>query len=432
MFLLRVCLFFVVYFLGAHLVQGQFKNVKLDAFGPDSRACEPAIAVNPRNPNNIVASSVLDNIYYTFDGGQTWEKKKITSPFGVYGDPVLVADQKGDFYHFHLSDPTGEGWSNEKSLDQIVCHVSKDGGKTWDEGNAIGYNPPKDQDKPWATVDGKGNLYVAWTQFDKYNSSDANCQSLIMLSTSSNGKKWSDPIQLNQTPGDCLDDDATAEGAVPAISDDKKIYVAWANQNKIFLDRSFDGGEMWLTNDIAIQEQKAGWTQTIPGHDRCNGMPVLAVDRCTKSPRKGMLYLVWADQLNGEQDTDVLFSRSGNFGDNWTPPVKIQSNGSGKHQYMPSMTIDQSNGNIYILYYDRGAYDDLKTDVYLAGSKDGGVTFKSVKISETPFEPSESSFFGDYLSISAHKGVIAPVWTRMDDGKTSVWTTVIKEQEFFK
>lgn len=405
----------------------QFKNIKLDENSPTSRACEPAITINQRDPQNIVAASVLDNIYVTHDGGKTWTSRKVTSPMGVYGDPVLLSDTKGDLYYFHLSDPTGEGWRNPKSLDQIVCHVSGDGGDTWDEGHAIGYNPPKDQDKPWATVDGKGNLYVTWTQFDQYANPDPNCQSYILYSTSSNGRKWSDPVTISQTPGNCLDDDNTAEGAMPAVSDDKKIYVTWANQNKIFMDRSFDGGGMWLSNDLAIVAQPGGWAMDIPGHQRCNGMPVTVVDR-SKSPTKGSLYMVWADQRNGENDTDIWFARSHNFGDNWTSPQRINDDGVGKHQYMPWMAIDQTTGYLYILYYDRRAYDDLQTDVYLAYSTDGGNSFKNIKISEQPFTPDAAVFFGDYTNIAAHKGIIAPVWTRMDQGKTSVWTTIITQE----
>src|SRR5688572_29929155 len=220
----------------------QFKNIKLDEGSPTNRVCEPSVTINRKNPNNIVAASIMDNIYYTVDGGATWQTQKLTSPLGVYGDPVLVSDDKGNIYSFHLSDPTGEGWKNEKSLDQIICHISKDGGKTWEEGGPIGLNAPKDQDKPWATVDSKGNIWVAWTQFDKYNSEDENCQSNILISSSSNGKKWSKPFQISQTPGNCKDDDDTAEGAVPAIAADGKAFVAWSNKNKIFLDRSFNGG----------------------------------------------------------------------------------------------------------------------------------------------------------------------------------------------
>jgi hypothetical protein len=406
----------------------QFKNIMLDMATPENRVAEPSIAINPKDTKNIVAASILDNIYYSFDQGQTWSKTKLTSPYGVYGDPVLVADEKGTFYAFHLSDPTGEGWKNDKSLDHIVCHVSKDGGKTWDSGTSVGYNPPKDQDKPWATVDSKGNVLVTWTQFDKYNSEDPNCQSNIMFSSSSNGKKWSKPIVLSQVPGNCLDDDNTTEGAVPAVTADGKLFVAWANQNKIYMDRSLDGGGIWLTNDIAIADQPGGWDLMIPGHDRCNGMPVLMVDQ-SKGVFRGCLYIVWADQRNGEDNTDVWFMRSNNYGDNWSSPAKMGSDSSGRHQYLPWMTVDQVTGFIYIVYYDRGNYDDHQTDVYLAYSVDSGLSFKNVRISEKPFTPVDSKFFGDYTNISAHDGIITPVWARMDSGVTSVWTTIIKQDE---
>jgi hypothetical protein len=408
-------------------VCAQFKNIKLDEASEGNRVTEPSITINRRDTKNIVAASILDNIYYTFDGGLTWEKTKVKSAFGVYGDPVLVSDDKGTLYSFHLSDPTGEGWKNEKSMDQIICHVSKDGGKTWDEGNSVGYNPPKDQDKPWATVDAKGNVVVTWTQFDKYASTDTTCQSNIMLSTSASGKKWSKPIQLTQTPGNCMDDDNTAIGAVPAVAPDGKMFVAWANQKKIFLDRSFDGG-MWLTNDIKIADQPGGWDLKIPGHDRSNGMPVLMVDQ-SKGTYRGCLYLVWADQRNGEDNTDVWFMRSNNHGDNWSSPTRMGDDKENRHQYLPWMAVDQVTGYIYIVYYGRNDYDDNQTDVYLSYSVDSGANFKSVKISESPFTPVDTSFFGDYTNIAAHNGIITPVWARMDDGKTSIWTAVIKQDE---
>src|SRR5687768_11424679 len=90
--------------LSAVSVSAQFKNIKLDEQTEGDYVCEPSIAINPRDPLNIVAASVLNNIYFTKDGGKTWQKKKVESSFGVYGDPALIADSKGDFYFFHLSD----------------------------------------------------------------------------------------------------------------------------------------------------------------------------------------------------------------------------------------------------------------------------------------------------------------------------------------
>lgn len=426
-------LFFLFLILSANRLVGQFKNIMVDEqTGNHGFVCEPTIAINPRYPNNIVAGSVLNNVYYTKNGGETWQKGKLSSPFGVYGDPALISDSKGNFFYFHLSDPTdGKGGYDSEKMDRIVVQRSDDGGETWSPGESIGFNHPKDQDKEWPAVDTKGNLYVTWTQFDKYGDQDPDCFSNILFSMSKNGKKWSDPVQISQLPGNCIDDDSTAEGAVPAATFDGKVFVAWSNQGKIFLDRSFDGGNLWLTNDILVTEQKGGWDLNIPGHDRSNGMPVLMTDN-SKSKFRGSLYIVWADQSNGANDTDIWFTRSHNYGDNWSSPERINNDGKGKHQYLPWMATDQETGYIYIIYYDRRNYDDNQTDVYLAYSTDGGASFKNTVISEKPFTPQDDQFFGDYNNISAHKGIIAAVWTRMEEGKTSVWTTIIKHEDLEK
>ena len=130
----------------------QFKNIKLaeqveGVYPP----VEPSIAINKKNPKNIVAGVVLDRAIYTMDGGETWSESKLESPYGVFGDPALVSDAKGQIYYFHLADPSKQSGSNEDKLDRIVCQKSTDGGKTWSEGASIGNNPPKDQDKAWPT-----------------------------------------------------------------------------------------------------------------------------------------------------------------------------------------------------------------------------------------------------------------------------------------
>jgi hypothetical protein len=160
-------------------------------------------------------------------------------------------------------------------------------------------------------------------------------------------------------------------------------------------------------------------------------MPVLMVDN-SPGPMHGSLYIVWADQKNGPNDTDIWFTRSTNKGDSWTAPEKINKDAPGKHQFLPWLAIDQTTGYLYVVYYDRRAYDDLRTDVYVAFSIDGGNSFIERKISETPFVPTDANFFGDYTNISAHKGIIAPIWTRMDEGKTSVWTAIIKQSELVR
>jgi hypothetical protein len=87
--------------------------------------------------------------------------------------------------------------------------------------------------------------------------------------------------------------------------------------------------------------------------------------------------------------------------------------------------VDQATGYIYILFYDRrNAMLQNETDVYMAVSRDGGLTFRNEKVSQTPFRPIASRFFGDYTSIAATNGIVRPVWARMDGGQTSIWTAI--------
>ncbi|GAA0890469.1 sialidase family protein [Fulvivirga kasyanovii] len=409
---------------------GQFKNIVLDRQDSITRApAEPSVAISYKDRDNIVGSAILDKVYVTKDGGKTWSKSRLTSSMGVWGDPVVISDRKGDFYYFHLSDPTGKNWKSEEILDRIVCQKSSDQGESWSDGASIGYNHPKDQDKEWAVADpNSGSIYASWTQFDDYGSKDSTCYSNILLSESNGGKKWSDPVQINQVSGDCIDDDNTVEGAVPAVGPLGQLYVAWSYGEKIYLDRSLDKGKTWLRNDIVVVEQPGGWTLNIPGLNRTNGMPVLICDN-SNSQYRGSLYLNWSDQRNGEDDTDIWFMKSANHGDTWSVPVRVNDDAPGKHQFLSWMTMDETSGFIYIVYYDRRNYDDLQTDVYLAYSTDGGNSFVNRKISETPFTPDAEYFFGDYSNIAAHEGRIVPMWTRMDNGQTSIITAIIEQEE---
>lgn len=405
----------------------QYKNVKIyenegERIGP----CEPSIAVSPKDPNFLVAGMVLNKVAYSKDGGKTWETKDLTSQFGVWGDPCIVADSKGNFYYFHLSDPTGENWKSDEILDRMVCQISEDGGKTWSAGATIGLNFDKDQDKEWVTVDPKtGNLYITWTQFDKYNSKDEKDQSNILFSRSlDQGKSWNTPVQINQKSGDCLDDDSTTEGAVPAVGPNGEIYVAWCLDEKIYFDKSEDGGKTWMKEDVVVADQPKGWAMNIPGVNRTNGFPVTGCD-VSGGKRHGTIYINWADQKNGEDNTDIWLSKSTDGGKTWSERIRVNNDKGKAQQFLTWMAVDPVTGHVYIVFYDQRDHEDGKTEVYLAYSKNGGKSFKNVKISESPFSLDKKVFFGDYNNISAYNGVVRPIWTRLENGKLSVWTALI-------
>ncbi len=397
----------------------QFKNIKIDSAALDSKLTNPSITIVKKD-GPALAACAMGSLYLSSDGGKTWKKSKAP---GSGRDKILISDGKGTL--FVIEATAGNG---RKS--QILCTSSRDEGKTFDDGVVIANVQGKDQAVPSASMDAKGNLFVTWTQFDKFQSADSACRSLIFLASLTNGKKWNKPVEISQFAGNCLADRHTAIGGTTVIGPDGKMFAAWCNGAKIYMDRSF-GNAIWLQNDIFVGNVTPGWDLVIPGHAQPASMPELLVDQ-GKGPYKGCLYLSWADQRNGASDTDVWFMRSNNHGDNWSSPLRMGEVVAAKHQYAPKMTVDSSTGYIYILFYDRGPYENNETNVSLAYSTDSGGSFKNVTISETPFVPDDKTSMGRYLSITAANGVIVPIWSRMDDAETSLWTATIKQEDLVK
>lgn len=400
----------------------QHTNILIDDIGGAGFAPEePSIIINPKNTDHLVAGSNISNCYRSVDGGLTWSRETLSSTYGVWGDPVLIVDTAGSYYFFHLSNPDVGSW-----IDRIVCQKLDSIDGIWDNGSYMGLNGSKEQDKEWAAVDrANNNIYVTWTQFDNYNSPSPNDFSNIHFSKSTDGgATWTEALQINEVSGDCLDDDNTTEGAVPAIGPSGEVYVAWAGPEGLVFDYSLDQGDTWLEEDIFICDIPGGWAYDIPGIYRANGLPVTLCDT-SGGPNHGTIYVNWTDQRNGEDDTDVWFVKSVDGGESWSDPLRVNDDPPGSHQFFTWMAIDQTSGNLYFVFYDRRNYINSNTDVYMARSTDGGETIENFKVSDSPFLPNSNVFFGDYTNVTAHDDVVRPIWARLQGGELSVWTALV-------
>lgn len=385
---------------------------------------EPSICINPKNTQEIVAGANIDNVYISTDGGNTWTDNTLTCPdYGVWGDPCIVTDTTGNFYFFHLSNPPVNGsW-----VDRIVCQRQDGALGNWTLGTATGKNGSKVQDKHWVVVDQNTNrIYTTWTQFDNYGSTAATDRSVILFSYSDDqGATWSTPLRISTLSGDCVDSDDTAEGAVPAVGPNGEVYVVWSLSDSLYFNKSLDHGATWLPHERTIGYQAGGWDYNIGGISRANGMPVTKCDLAPNSPHRGTLYVNYGDIVNGANDTDVWLIKSTDGGTTWSGPIRVNDDATQTHQFFTWMDIDQTTGYLWFVWYDRRAYPDYRTDVWMAVSTDGGDTFRNFKVSESSFLPNPNIFFGDYNNISAYNGVVRPMWTRMQNGLLSVLTAIV-------
>jgi len=410
----------IIYLLLAAGVMAQIPNIRVSAANTSSPN-ETSIALNPLNPDVVTVGSNISYFYKSTNRGATWTQKSMTSSLGVWGDPCLIYDHRGYLYYGHLSNPTSGYW-----IDRIVVQRSTDNGTSWNDGAGVGLTPPKEQDKEWLAADYhsqlyKGNLYMAWTEFDNYGSGASSDSSRILFSRSTDaGITWMTPVKISDKSGDCIDEDNTVEGAVPAVGPNGEVYVAWVGPYGLLFDKSLDGGQTFGT-DKFVSNIPGGWDFAIPGIYRCNGLPVTVCDT-SRGLYRGNIYINWSDQRGGSGNTDVFIARSTDGGETWSQPIQVNDDNTSRHQFFNWLAIDQATGVLYCVFYDRRGTTQNNTDVYIAKSADGGLTWQNFKISETSFNPSSSVFFGDYSGITAYQGRVYPVWTRADNTSLTVWT----------
>src|SRR4029079_10467587 len=153
-----------------------------DAINP----AEVSIAINPKNPDNVIGASFQAGrppkpsagsyTYVSTDGGKTWKTVQTSNPNNfTQGDDVVVFANDGTAYHAHLSFAGIRVARPQRADNAIVINKSNDRGLTWTDGTPtvrhINSVTPF-EDKPGVVVDNapnspnKGHIYVAWTRFD--------------------------------------------------------------------------------------------------------------------------------------------------------------------------------------------------------------------------------------------------------------------------
>ncbi len=409
----------------SNLVTAQFPNVLISTLNSPE---EVAIAINPKNTNQIVAGANINNSYRSADAGATWTLQTISCySYNVYGDPVLIWDTANACYFIHLSNPNPGITAGGSWVDRIVIQKSLDFGQNYSTCTATGKNGVKVQDKAWPVVNPANNeMHITWTQFDNYGSNSPLDSSYILYSKSADaGNTWSTPKRISKIAGDAVDSDNTVEGAVPAIGPLGQIYVSWAGPQGLVFQKSLDNGVTWLPAETIIDAFPGGWDYAIDGLMRCNGLPFTFCD-LSNGPNRGTIYINWSDQRNGINDGDIWLVKSTNGGNTWSAPIRVNNDVPGKQQFMSAMTIDQVTGYLYFVFYDRRNFaGGPNTDVYMALSKDGGISFSNYKINDNMFTPTANVFFGDYIGISAHNNVIRPIWMQLNGGALSIYTAIV-------
>ncbi len=332
---------------------------------------ETAIAVDPNNPNRVVAGAndyvtrtwacMIDSTtpcsalgdgysgtYFSNDGGQTWGDvssdpdhlgtlipgvTRLTSgQYDAGGDPALAFDSQGNVYY------AGLGFNRESPPNTVAVNKGTFDGSgklSWSQPTFINQTtaPSTLNDKEWIAADWhvsspyQDRVYVSWTRFLFNPKQGFYIQSPIFFAYSSDGgQTFSEPTNIS---GNVLYD----QGSRPIVGYDGTVYVIFEGATRLatldstYIVKSTDGGETF-GKPVKVADVQ----DVIPLANtafRVNSFPAGA------AASNGDLYVAWSTLLrnsdgslcpnrtNNGCHSATVYSKSSDGGVTWSAPALI-------------------------------------------------------------------------------------------------------------
>lgn len=364
---------------------------------------ETAIAVDPNNPNRVVAAandyvtrtwnctisgtpcSALGDgysgTYFSNDGGSTWccvssdpnhlgtlipgVDHLAGGQYDAGGDPALAFDSQGNVYY------AGLGFDRTAPPNTVAVNKGTFNGSgqlSWSQPTFINQTtaPSTLNDKEWIAADWHASspyhdrVYVSWTRFIFNPMTGVYVQSPISFAYSTDGgATFSAPQNIS---GNVL----YSQGSRPIVGYDGTVYVTWDGSTRhgaldaTYVVKSTDGGVTW-SKPVAISTL----SEVIPLANtafRVNSFPAGDV-----APN-GDLYVAWSTEVPNDNSTfggtvgcesiysggaavyanchsAVVYSKSSDGGQTWTTPAPIFSALNAATRTAIGYPVTQPNGD---------------------------------------------------------------------------------------
>jgi hypothetical protein len=402
----------------------------------DDAANEPSLAIDPLNPDNIVAAwRQFDTIEtpkpeagcaYSHDGGERWKFIGTLENTGLFGtDPIVETDSEGNFYYLSLTEDTDE---------TLYCDLftSKDKGETWGEPRFV-YSG----DKEWMAIDktegiGRGNMYVNWqTLKNPYGKN-------TFIRSTDQGDTFSYPQEVPYFP---------ALGTI-AIGPDGEVYLSGVKafgplfiQNVFLVVKSEDAQNpqvqtpSFTGNVVNLGGFNRIFFNPEPNPDGLLTQVWIDVD-CSNGPYRGNVYLLSAVKpfgfnLNVIRDPmDVHFVRSTDGGITWSSPIRINDDPiqSRSWQWFPAFSV-APNGRLDAVWYDSRNTDvSNQCQLFYSYSVDGGQTWSKNQAVTSIFDThigwpdsGNSKKIGDYICMESTDSSANIIFSATFNGEQDIY-----------
>ena len=414
----------------------QFDNVVADVspnFRPhpttNTTQSEMSVDVHPTDENIVFGSANASNwpvttiygtgVYWSYDGSSSWTGAD-NPPFGVNGgDPASAIGPNGYLYEGYL---VGGSYA-------LGIAVSTNGGTNWSTHTVYATSS---QDKEHVMVD--KTLSSPYVNRVYYPWSNLNASQVGLVYSTDFGTTWS--AYKNVSAGTITSGFGQGPNVQTASNGD--VYVCYAiydanwtdGEDAIGFAKSTDGGDTW-TAMRAYDHINSGIRGTLSskGGIRVNSFPSMAVDR-SGGPNDGNIYITWPQRsvAPAGSDPDVVLITSTDGGATWGAPVRVNDDplNNAKDQIFPWCTVDESTGQLLVVFYDSRNVANNQAEVYMASSYDGGSTFNNFAVSDQsftfgPINGFAGGYGGDYIGVAAVNDVAYPFWMDSRTGNSQGW-----------
>ncbi len=398
-------------------------QVNVDADGNDiigDAGNETSIAVDPTNPNRMVIGwrqfdTVNSNFRqagygYSTDGGLTWTFPGVLNPGVFRSDPVLDFDAEGNFYYNSLQGT-------------LTCDVYKidDGGVDW--------TPPvpaNGGDKQWMRIDrtngiGAGNIYSNW------NLSFTTCDWDFTRSIDGGGSFE-----------ECIPVDGAPRWGTIAVDAEGVLYICGASGSNLVLIKSTTAQDpnFPVSFDSLVSVDLYGQLTT-GGINPQGLLGQMWVDvDISGGAGHGNVYVLASVNRNSNSDlADVMFAKSTDGGENFSAPIRINTDeGTDNIQWFGTMSV-APNGRIDVIWLDTrdapSGSDDSK--LFYSFSEDQGETWSSNEALSIAFDPHvgypQQNKMGDYFDMVSDNEGAHLAWANTINGGQDVYYTHIIPSE---
>lgn len=401
---------------------------------PSSEA-EPHLAVDPRNPDRLVATwqqdrfavdgGALSNLVAsTRDGGRSWRTTKLPALSRCTGgsderssDPWVSIGPEGRVYHASLTfSETPAALVGAAGPTALSAAYSTDGGRSFSRQKSIvDANIYDDREAVTADPTRPGHAYVAWVRrLGAFGESGVE----YFSRTSDGGRTWSSPAAIQTTPPGTLPDPTLIEvfpdgtllnlyliaNGTPVLKESVPAtpLIPW----EVMSTRSTDQGRTWsepvhmgtIENPVAPRDPDSG--------ANVRAFPVIS----SALGRDGTAYVVW-NEIESESASRVSIVRSRDGGRTWSEPRTVAA--LRTQAFVPNVAVAR-HGTVGVTFddfrRDRRGDRALTTDVWFRHSHDSGRTWRETHLGG-PFDmltasPTSSTqvagrFVGDYQGLVA-------------------------------